>query len=184
MNCAKQANSVVFLDKNHPKDSVAKVIDEIEANIPRNVDSQFVYLVPEIDPRTSICRLPFSASFMLQAFARCQKRSSHFTLDNSDPVKLVEIQTMFMLLNKDIRFDEDFADSIGFDDYLRLPMSNEKIVIPDELLDTLTKVMLNFRGVGKSNSGLISSFIEMLKKYDALLSKQVDTKTIVNAFIE
>jgi hypothetical protein len=143
-----------------------------------------VYLVPDIDPRSSICRLPFSAQFMLQAFSRCQKRDSHFTLDNSDPVKLVEIQTMFMLLNKDVQFDEDFADSIGFDDYLRLPMSNEQIAIPDDLLDTLTKVLLNFRGVGKSNPGLVSSFIEMLKKYDSLLSKQVDTRKIVNAFVE
>ena len=55
-------------------------------------------------------------------------------------------------------------------------MSNEQIAIPDDLLYMLTKVLLNFRGVGKSNSGLVSSFIEMLKKYDSLLSKQVNTQ--------
>jgi hypothetical protein len=35
------------------------------------VNSKFLYLVPEIDPRSTIFRLPFSASFMLQAFYRC-----------------------------------------------------------------------------------------------------------------
>lgn len=49
--------------------------------------------------------MPMSASFLLQAFSRCQKRTNHATLNNDEPDKLIEIQTMFMLLNKNVIFD-------------------------------------------------------------------------------
>jgi len=58
-------------------------------------------------------------------------------LDNKDPIALIEIQIMFMLLNKEVDFDEKFLLQTGLDGYLTLPMSNEEVVIPEELVDSL-----------------------------------------------
>ena len=58
-------------------------------------------------------------------------------MDNKDPIALIEIQIMFMLLNKEVDFDEKFLLQTGLDGYLTLPMSNEEVVIPEELVDSL-----------------------------------------------
>jgi len=42
-------NHIVFLDKNHPKDAVPKLISEISSNLPKNVHAKFIYLVPQIE---------------------------------------------------------------------------------------------------------------------------------------
>jgi hypothetical protein len=42
-----------------------------------------------------------------------------------------------MLLNKGVDFDEKFLLNTGLDGYLSLPMSNESIVIPEELINSL-----------------------------------------------
>lgn len=42
-----------------------------------------------------------------------------------------------MLLNKEVDFDEKFLLQTGLDGYLTLPMSNEEVVIPEELVDSL-----------------------------------------------
>lgn len=86
----------MFLDKNHPTNAIGKVIEEINLNIPIGLKAKFLYMIPLIEPATVIGEYPFSASFLLTSFARGQKRTNHETLDNSDPYKLVEIQTMFM----------------------------------------------------------------------------------------
>jgi hypothetical protein len=81
----------VFIDKNYPRDQIQKTAQEIQSNLPQGVNDRYLYMVPDIDPKTCIYKLPFSASFMLQAFSRCQKRKDHSTLDNSDPQKVIEI---------------------------------------------------------------------------------------------
>jgi hypothetical protein len=166
---------LVFIDKNFPKDAIGKVMTDVEDVLPSNVDAKYYYLIPDVNTNDQILRLPLSASFMLQTFARCQKRTEHSTLDNKDPVKLVEIQTMFMLLNREVKFDQKFIDDEELDGFLKLPMSNESITIPNELLEALTKIMINFRGVGKTNVDLIDQFLNNLRKYDSLLSKHVST---------
>lgn len=88
---------------------------------------------------------------MLQVMSRCQSRSNHQTLDNKDPLALIEIQIMFMFLNKGIQFDKDFLQSTGLDGFITLPMSNEKVVIPDDLIESLLQNLQNYRGVGKTN---------------------------------
>ena len=42
-------NHLVFLDKNHPKDAVPKLISEISSYLPKNVHAKFIYLVPQIE---------------------------------------------------------------------------------------------------------------------------------------
>jgi len=44
---------------------------------------------------------------------------------------------MFVLLNKNVDFNDNFLIKNGLDGYLRLPMSNEQIVIPEELIESL-----------------------------------------------
>ena len=95
-------NHIVFLDKNHPKDVIGKVISDISSNCPVGLTPKFLYMIPEIMPKTALQDYPFSATFLLQSFARGLKRTAHETLDNSDPIKLVEIQTMFIQLQKNV----------------------------------------------------------------------------------
>ena len=95
-------------------------------------------------------KLPFSAQFLLQAFSRCQHRKEHHTLNNDEPIKLVEIQTMFMLLSREVRFDSDFQARNGLDGFIQLPMSRESIRVPEELEASLLHVLKAHRGVGKT----------------------------------
>ena len=114
---------------------MTKIITEIQEQLPGNVYPRFLYLIP--DSTEGFLEYPYSASFMAQTFARTQSRSDHATLDNSDPVKLIEIQTMFMQLNRGVRFDDDFAQSNGLDGFLRLPLANESVKMPDDVVDAL-----------------------------------------------
>lgn len=70
-------NHVVFMDKNHPKDQIEKIISEVSQNLPMNVQGKFLYLIPECEPSKCRFQLPMSAQFLLQAFSRCQKRTTH-----------------------------------------------------------------------------------------------------------
>lgn len=42
-------NHIVFLDKNHPKDAIGKVISEISQSLPGNVKGKFLYLIPLVN---------------------------------------------------------------------------------------------------------------------------------------
>jgi hypothetical protein len=79
-------NHLVFLDKNHPKDAVSKLISEISQFLPKNVHAKFLYLIPRINRKYQVYALPLSTSFMLQVMSRCQSRTEHHTLDNKDPL--------------------------------------------------------------------------------------------------
>ena len=76
-------------------------------------------------------------------------------------------------------FDSDFLLRTGLDGYLKIPMSNEQIQIPDELLSALSQVIESFKGVGKTNPKAGKLLIELMKKHDSLLSQHVDEKMIV-----
>jgi len=66
MDDSKPSNHIVFLDKNHPEDVLMKITNEILTNCPTSADLsvKFVYLVPEIDPKTYIFDTPFSSAFL------------------------------------------------------------------------------------------------------------------------
>ncbi len=66
---------------------------------------------------------------------------------------------MFLQLSKNVIFDENFKRTTGLDGYLKLPMSNESIVIPDDLVQSLVNMLSGFKGVGKTDLNLIDSFI-------------------------
>ena len=72
---------------------------------------------------------PFSYKFIAQCLYNGYHRSDHETLDNSDIPKLFAIQMMFLNLNRRCVFDEPLLERQGLDDYLTLPLNNEKIEI-------------------------------------------------------
>lgn len=77
---------------------------------------------------------------------------------------------MFMLLNKGLDFGDSFLVRTGLDGYLRLPMSNEQVVIPAELIESLIDNLKNYQGVGKTNQKPIKQLIELMNKHKKLLS--------------
>lgn len=58
-----KSKHLVFLDKNHPKEAIGKVISEISQSLPGNVKAKFLYLIPLVN--ASVLELPFSFQFML-----------------------------------------------------------------------------------------------------------------------
>lgn len=66
---------------------------------------------------------------------------------------------MFMLLSKDFSFDQSFLSRNGLDGFLRLPLSNESLKIPEDLEASLNHVLNSHRGVGKTPSDPINLFI-------------------------
>lgn len=167
---------MIFVDKNIPPQQISKQISEIRENVPKNVHERFLYLVP--DCRSSFQKMPFSSQFLVQAFSRCQNRKDHHTLNNDEPVKLVEIQTMFMLLSREVRFDQNFLVRNGLDGFLKLPMSKENLKVPEDLSASLTHVLQSHRGVGKTSPEPIELFIKLLKKYKGDLGRETSESEI------
>jgi hypothetical protein len=64
-----------------------------------------------------------------------------------------------MQLSKNVIFDDNFKRTTGLDGFLKLPMSNESVVIPDDLVQALVSLLSGFKGVGKTDLKLIDSFI-------------------------
>ena len=58
-------------------------------------------------------------------------------------------------------------------------MTPENIILPEELLSALFAVMHGFAGVGKTNQKPIKALIDVLKKYDELMSTKIETSDIV-----
>jgi hypothetical protein len=140
---------LVFLDKNHPKDAISKVISEISQSLPGHVMGKFLYLTPMVSD--SVFDLPFSLQFIVQTYARCQKRTKHETLDASDPIRLIEVQTMFLRFNLGVQFNDKFLTQHGLDGYLTVPLHNEALAVPQELAEAVQDLLNSFNGVGKSN---------------------------------
>jgi len=84
-----------------------------------------------------------------------------------------------MLLNKGVDFDKNFLLHTGLDGYLSLPMSNEEVIIPEELINSLLQNLQNFRGIGKTNQKPVKELVELLKKHQKLLDQHVEEKFIV-----
>jgi len=121
---------VIFMDKNHPSNALDRLVGDIVDNTPNGVNLKKVYLTPAQNPMTTMKGYPFSASFMLQCMLRGQTRSVHPTLDNSDPVKMLEIQTMFINFYKNVDFNQSLLDRYSVDNYLSVGMTSESIEIP------------------------------------------------------
>jgi hypothetical protein len=64
---------------------------------------------------------------MLQVFSRAIFRENHETLDNSNPVKSLEIVNMFIGMLERTEFNTKFREKYEIDAFLRVPMTDESI---------------------------------------------------------
>mmetsp|Transcript_7299 Transcript_7299/g.10284 ORF Transcript_7299/g.10284 Transcript_7299/m.10284 type:complete len:109 (+) Transcript_7299:2218-2544(+) len=103
---------------------------------------------PPADKPNRINGFPFSENFVTQIYAWGQARTDHQTLSNEDPHQMVDVQTMFLRMNKYLFFNDTFLCKHQMDGFLRVQMSVETFTLPDTLIAKLNDVLENFAGVG------------------------------------
>ena len=108
--------------------------------MPANIEYTKIYLVPEI-MNVNIPGLPFSKEFYAQVLSNAYNRKDHQTLDNTDMPKNFSINLMFLKMNKNICLNDRMREQNNFNAFLRLPMTNEKIDVPDEFSDVLIEAI-------------------------------------------
>ena len=155
MHSKTGATHVIFLDKNHPNErGIGAAIKDINSNFnSKSVALKKLFLIPELSVTNQYNDYPFSENFLAQIYAWGQNRTNHETLNNDDPCKMVEIQTMFIKMHKGTEFDDKYLEQCGLDGYLRLPMSVESFTIPEELSAAMKSVINNFRGITTAEQG-------------------------------
>jgi hypothetical protein len=88
---------IIYLDKNHPPNTIGKTIDEINSYYDsiKNKNVKFVKLalIPEI--LNSYNEYPFSLTYLVQCYIRCLTRDTHETLKNEDPYHLASVLFKF-----------------------------------------------------------------------------------------
>ena len=95
-----------------------------------------LYLIPQRPSKANsyLTDYPsFSEKYIAQVFAWAQSRTDHETLDNTNPVNTLEVQTMFLRLNSRANFNQQFINRNGIDGLLEIPLGNESIELPDSL---------------------------------------------------
>ena len=129
---------IFFMDKNHPPSALKRVCEDIDrvAKVQRDVIVRKLYLVPQRPSKANsyLTEYPsFSEKYIAQVFAWAQSRTDHETLDNSNPVNTLEVQTMFLRLNQRANFNQQFVNKSGIDGLLEIPLGNESIELPESL---------------------------------------------------
>ena len=117
---------VIFLDKNHPGNSLDPVLDAIENKLPRNVARQRLYMVPTESDLPKLPNLPFSQAFLAQAFANATLREDHPTLSNENLANCFAVIVMFIGFNWNSNFDVNFLNKWMLDNFMRIPLIKEK----------------------------------------------------------
>ena len=91
---------------------------------------------------------------------------------------MVEVQNMFLKMNKGVVFNQNFLNQNGLDGFLRVPMSIETFDVPAELSAAFAKQLNAFKDVEKTDSAVVEEFLEVLKKHDKLLHQYISSETI------
>ena len=156
---------VLFLDKNHPPNGLNRVIKDLKDFVRGSgVSVKKLYLVPDC-PKGSVPGFEaFSDRFLTQIYSWGQCRTTHETLDNSDPTKMVDVQTMFLGMNRNLSFDSQFLKDKQLDGYLKVPMSKESINLDSELFNAVKTNIKQFSGIGnKDNEVNVTNLLKLLK---------------------
>ena len=185
---AKGHTHCLFMDKNHPPSAlpgVAKFISRLEQKNAGDTLVRTLYVLPEA-PKTQNRYLEdipaFSENFVAQVFSWGQNRKDHETLDNSNPANALEVQTMFLKLNQDISFEQEYLERIGINGLLRVPLAKENLDLPVSLLQTLGEYVREFAGIGKEeNEERNTKMLEELEKSKDLLNQFTDISVLVEA---
>lgn len=91
---------------------------------------------------------------------------------------MIDVQTMFLRMNKNLRFDDSLLRKNQLDGYLRVQMSVESFTLPETLIEKLNEVLETFAGVGEeSNRSTNEALLKELKKHEASLMQFVDHST-------
>ena len=110
----KGKNHVIFLDKNHPVNGIRRVNEDIRKNFSksRGFNVRKLYMIPQesTERPSRVKDLPFPENFLFQIYAWGQSRGEHETLDNSNPHNMLEIQTMFLKMTRNVVFNQSFLD--------------------------------------------------------------------------
>lgn len=114
---------IIYIDKNHPKSGIPLTNKLINAALPKHVELRRYYLIPVINNNISkLPDFPFSASMFLQCYYRLMNRKEHETLDNTSPLKTLELLLTFFNMYRHVRLDENFKVWGGFDGYFQAPL--------------------------------------------------------------
>ena len=83
---------------------------------------------------------------------------------------MIDVQTMFLRMNKGQFFNDTFLSKAGLDGFLRVPMSVETFTLSDEFIEKLIPVLESFAGVGQeSNRATNEAFLAEIAKNKAEL---------------
>jgi len=78
---------------------------------------------------------------------------------------MLDVQTMFLKMNRGVRFDDAFLHKHQMDAFLRVPMSVETFQLPETFIKSLNAMIDEFAGVGQeSNRSNNTAFLKELKK--------------------
>lgn len=116
---------IVFIDKNHPVNSLDKTITMIKQNVPQECTCHMLYLIPKIN--NPMPQYPFSFTFFFQVYQRLQKRDEHETLSNEDPLLATQVLFMFMKMYNRESFNQAFLSEYQLDGFLEVPLTIEDV---------------------------------------------------------
>ena len=83
---------------------------------------------------------------------------------------MVDVQTMFLKMNRNLVFDENFLFKNQVDGFLRVPMSVESFELPQPLISSFKAMVNTFAGVGDdANKTTNDAFLAELRKSNDVL---------------
>lgn len=185
----KTQNHAIFLDKNHPPNSVPRLLEEINKYTHMKSSIKFIALVPEISKpliikdakRDATYTYEISLSFINQCLLRIKNRHEHETLTGSLTHKT---QVLLMMLNmyRDVHFD-DYLDK-GFNHILRIPFTEEEHFDVDEgLKENLSDALLRFNPDGLPNEHIVRDVVSSIEN-SLTIPPKVDAKPRIVAEVE
>lgn len=136
-NSNKEYN-FLFLDKNHPPNSLKIVQEKARKHCPDNVDLKLVALYPLCkDPKDRIQVqttegkqiYPFSYNFFFTCLYRVQTRNEHETL-RSNHEKSITVMLMYLKQFKNCVLNEEELRKNGFDITLEVDLTAERVENP------------------------------------------------------
>lgn len=128
-----KANSILFIDRNHPPNGIEKILSHIRKVTPAKFKPEIIALLPQGTPGTEFgfvnakgdnISYPFSLNFFLKCLERVQSRKGHETL-NGEGSKSLNVMLMFLNLYRNSNLGHEFLRNYGFDNCLSMEFIKE-----------------------------------------------------------
>lgn len=173
------STSIVFLDKNHPTNSIKSLQDEIYRASSHSREIILVGLAPRCSQRLSTLdgSFPFSIHLLIQCLLRVKDREQHLTLDGSLEKKVGVVCMMFKLY-KGIDF-HTFLDQ-GFHHIIEVEFTDESDrLYPEELHRYLTTVLEQSTDRSHPNAHDVQALYRLLAEFCPLYGVVEPAKSFV-----